>query len=528
MKRNWISKFSIVLILIGFISCRDLDIAPIDKDEVTSEGFFADAAAYQQVLTKIYAGFVLTGNQGPSGQGDVAGIDEGFSSYLRSFYYLSQMSTDELVVGWNDDGIRDLHNQNWSASNQFVEALYSRIFYNITLANEFIRQAAASSDPIVAGYAREARFLRALSYWHALDLFRNVPFVDETDEVGAFLPEQIDGADLFDWIEAELLEILPDMAPTGNSDYYARADQGAARMLLAKLYLNAEVYTGTARWDDAVTYSAALIDDGNYSLEADFDDVFAADNHLSNEIIFHVFHDGTVSQSFGGVTMIINGGIGGSMSPADYGVSGGWGGTRTTAAFVDKFTDDVIDASFTEASAVDSRANLFTQDQEKEITDIATFSNGYAHTKFKNITSDGSPGSNGTFVDTDFPMFRLADAYLMYAEATVRGATNGDQARALSLVNELRERAYGSTAGNITAGDLNLDFLLDERSRELALECHRRTDLVRFGQFTDGTYLWPWKGGVADGATVSSTFNVFPIPASDLSANPNLVQNAGY
>lgn len=528
MKRNWIYSISLICVLGMFVSCRDLDVTPIDDDELTSKDFLSTPEAYQQLLAKIYAGLVLTGNQGPAGSGDVQGIDEGFSSYLRSFYYLSEMTTDELVVGWNDDGIRDLHNQNWSASNQFAEALYSRIFYNITLANEFIRTASGSSDPIVQGYVLEARFMRALSYWHALDLYRNVPFITDADAVGAFLPTQATPQELFDYIESELLAIEPNMAATGNAEYYARADQGAARMLLAKLYLNAEVYIGEAHNAEAATYAELVADDPSYALEANYDHVFAADNHLSNEIIFHVYHDGAISRSFGGVTMIINGGIGGSMTPLDYGVTGAWGGTRTTAAFVDKFEDDVIDDSFTEATAVDSRANFYTQGQDRDIEDIAIFTNGFALTKFKNVTSGGANGSNGEFVDTDFPLFRLADAYLMYAEATLRGASTGDAAKALGYVNELRERAYGNTSGNITTGELTLDFILDERARELYQECHRRTDLVRFGQFSNGTYLWPWKGGVADGTTVSSTFDVFPIPASDLSANPNLVQNDGY
>jgi hypothetical protein len=124
-------------------------------------------------------------------------------------------------------------------------------------------------------------------------------------------------------------------------------------------------------------------------------------------------------------------------------------------------------------------------------------------------------------------MFRLADAYLMYAEAVVRGGTGGDMATAVGYINDLRNRAYGSTMGNITMADLDLPFLLDERSRELYWECHRRTDLIRFGKFTAG-YNWTWKGGTKEGNDVNEKYNIFPIPSSDLGANPNLQQNAGY
>ncbi|MGC8802186.1 MAG: RagB/SusD family nutrient uptake outer membrane protein [Bacteroidales bacterium] len=131
-------------------------------------------------------------------------------------------------------------------------------------------------------------------------------------------------------------------------------------------------------------------------------------------------------------------------------------------------------------------------------------------------------------MDTDFPMFRLADVYLMYTEATLRGATNGNRAKALQYVNELRTRAYGGSIGNITDSQLTLDFILDERARELYWEGHRRTDLIRFGKFSGGNYIWPWKGKVKEGTATPAHLDLFPIPASDLNANPNLVQNPGY
>jgi hypothetical protein len=181
-----------------------------------------------------------------------------------------------------------------------------------------------------------------------------------------------------------------------------------------------------------------------------------------------------------------------------------------------------------ERSAFDKRAMFFTEGQTLEIFDIGNFNDGYAIEKFKNITSDGATGSNLTFPDTDFPMFRLADAYLMYAEAVLRGG-GGSQATALDLVNAIRTRAYGGeTGGNISSGELTLDFILDERARELYWECHRRTDLVRYGKFTGGSYLWPWKGNVAGGSSTDGKFDIFPLPDADVNANSNLQQNPGY
>ena len=179
-------------------------------------------------------------------------------------------------------------------------------------------------------------------------------------------------------------------------------------------------------------------------------------------------------------------------------------------------------------NSFDKRAMFWTDGQNLDIADIGTFTDGYAITKWKNVKSTGQAGSDPTFCDTDFPLFRLGDVFLMYAEATLRGGGGGDLSTALTLVNALRTRAYGDAGGNITASDLTLDFILDERGRELYWEATRRTDLIRYGKFTTSAYIWPWKGGIAEGISVSDFYNIFPIPSADVSANPNLVQNPGY
>ncbi len=515
----------VALIAIGFTSCLDdLNLTPIDPDVVTSASVYEDPAAYKQVLAKTYAGLALTGQQGPAGAGDVGGIDEGESSYIRQTFYMQELTTDEAVIGWNDKTIKDFHNMSWAASDAFIAAMYYRIFYQISLCNEFLRE--TTSDKLnsrghsdiqgeVDTYRAEVRFLRALSYWHALDFFGSVPFVTEDDPIGAFNPPQTDAQSLFNYVESELLAIESAlMAPRSNE--YARADQGAAWMLLAKLYLNAETYTGANRYSDCLTYCEKVIG-GGYSLEPKYYDLFGADNDNSPELIFLVASDGKRSQTWGATTFLLHAPIGGSMNPADLGTNSGWGGLRTTSAFVNKF-DDI-------SGSTDQRANFHTDGQSLEITDIGVFESGYAIKKFHNTTRNGVQGSDGTFPDTDFPMFRLADAYLMYAEAVKRGG-GGDESTALGYLNAIRERAYGgSTSGNIS--EYNLDFIIDERARELYWENHRRTDLRRFGLFTSSSYLWPWKGGVANGIGVDECRNVFPIPAADLTANPTLSQVGG-
>ncbi len=171
---------------------------------------------------------------------------------------------------------------------------------------------------------------------------------------------------------------------------------------------------------------------------------------------------------------------------------------------------------------------FFTDGQTLEVEDYRDFNDGYAVTKWKNVTHTGEPGKRLEYADTDFPMFRLADVYLIYAEATARGASGSDMSRAVDLVNELRERADGSNAANITQEDLSPEFILDERARELYWEAHRRTDLRRFGRFTGGDYVWSWKGNQQQGAGTDSRYEIFPIPSSDINSNLNLTQNPGY
>lgn len=507
-------------------SCeKDLDRFP--KSEITSNNVYNDFANYKGVLAKAYAGLAISGQDGGDGRADVGGIDAGTSNYLRQYFQMQELPTDEAIMAWNDGNLPDIHNMTWGANNEFIRAIYYRIMYQVGVANELIRETSddkLSSRNITGSnaeearlYRNEARFLRALSYWHAIDLFGNVPFVTENDKIGSTLPKQISRADLFKYLESELKE-LETLLKDPRTNEYGRADKGAVWMLLAKLYLNAEVYTGTAKYAEARTYAEKVIGAG-YSLKSNYASLFLADNHLNNpEVIFSVNFDGLKTQTWGGTTFIIHAGVGGSMDANNFGINGGWSGLRSTKNFVNLFPS-------TDGSQ-DARGRFHSAGQDLEINNFSTFTEGYPFIKFKNVTSTGVAGSDasGNFVDTDFPMFRLADAYLIYAEAVLRGG-GGSTATALGYINSLRTRANAST---ISASNLTLDFILDERARELAWEAHRRTDLIRFGKFTSATYLWPFKGGAKNGKGVEDYRTLYPIPSSDLIANPNLKQNTGY
>ena len=520
MKIHKIKSLAVILVTLMFTSCvKDLNVTPKDPNIVTSLTVYSSPAAYKEGLAKLYATFAVSGQQGPAGQADIAGIDEGFSNYIRQYWNAQELSTDEAVMAWNDASIKDFHWQTWASNDVFIAAIYSRIMYTVALCNEYIRATAGNTDADIAKYNAEARFLRALAYYHAIDMFGNPPFVTETDTPGAFFPKQTTRAALFTYIETEL-KAIENLLGAPKFEY-ARADQAAAWTLLAKLYLNAKVYTGTDKNSECVTYCSKVIGAG-YTLATKYANNFTADNNLSPEMIFPITSDGQNTQTYGGMTYLIHSEIGGSMPPAQFGVGGGWGGIRTTKAFVAKFTDT--------SGATDKRAMFWTDGQKLEISDIGQFTNGWAITKYSNLTSTGAaaPHAHPDFVDTDFPMFRLADVYLMYAEGVLRGATTGNASSALGYVNALRQRAYGNTNGNITAGQMTLDFILDERSRELYWEGCRRTDLVRFAKFTGSAYLWPWKGKAAVGASTESFRDLYPIPSNDLGANPTLKQNPGY
>lgn len=532
IKHNIITFIGLLIISLFVVSCiNDLDTEPIDKDVLTPNNVFSSDSAYLQLLAKCYAGLTVTGQQGPSGDRDILVGDEGESHFLRQVWMAQELTTDEAVVGWNDKTIKDFHYHTWTAADLFIAGLYNRLVFEVTICNEFVRRAEGLEEFQVE--TAEARFLRALSYWYLMDFFANPPFVTEDDDPGAFFPEQTNRVALFDYLESELLEIENIMSEPGMADY-GRADRAAAWMLLAKLYLNAEVYIGQAKYTECITYCNKITDAG-YTLSDEYADLFLADNDMQdNEIIFAVRHDGAQTKSWGGTNYLVHAAIGGTMPDLlnNFGVAAGWGGLRTTQALINKFSlnNDSRARTFEDASNNNEpwKSMVYIGDHTLEINDIGKFEDGYALVKFKNLTSTGAQASSDEWTDTDWPMFRLADVYLMYAESVLRGGEGGNLGTAVNYVNEIRERAYGDNSANITSGELTLDFILDERARELYWEAHRRTDLIRFDKFTGSNYLWPWKGKVKEGTATDDKYQLFPIPSSDLNANPNLEQNPDY
>lgn len=538
LKYKSMASALLLSLIMGTSSCTsDLDTVPLDKEDVVSELVFSNTIdAYEQSLAKIYAGLAMSGNAGGDGDSDVAGVDGGSqASFLRGLWNLQELTTDEAHCCWNDVGIPDFNYNSWSSSNVFIKGLYYRFYYQVNLANAFLREttdeklSSRGADETVKStvkiYRAEARFMRALAYYYLLDMFRNVPFVTEESTVGTTLPQQIMAKDLFTYVEKELTECAADMqAPVvGYSSSYGHASKAAAWSLLSRLYLNAETYIGTAKYTESITYSKQVIAAG-YELEPVYANMFKADNDHSKEMILPVRYEGVNTQTWGGMTFLLCSGEPSSMQSAVNAV-GAWQGNRGRSSLLKTFEKET-------GYNDDSRKSMLHPELTTniEIAIPGTYTNnGIPVVKYYNVNKNGSlPASNIAY--TDFPLFRLGEIYLNYAEAVLRGGTGGDKTTALKYVNDLRTRAYSGLIddASIAASELTLDFILDERGREFFFEAQRRTDLVRFGKYSGSSYLWPWKGGSAAGKAISEIYNIFPIPADDMGANTNLVQNPGY
>lgn len=507
----------------GLGSCaNDLDISPINPQSDSS--FSQD-----EVYAKVYATLSLTGQQGAAGNADVAGVDEGSGSpFYRMILTVYEYPTDEVICSWTDTGIPDFFQMSWSSSNVPLTGFYSRLMYDVTLCNHFLEQTADLTDSKTITQRAEVRFIRALNYFYLMDGFGNPPFSETV--MMAENPPQIQRADLFEWLENELTDLEPDLV-SPRSGEFGQVDQASVWMLLSRMYLNAEVYTGTARWSDAITYARQIID-SNYGLASDYASLFMADNDENadamQEIILPLRLDGQNTRSYGAAQFAIAATHTAGMN--SWGSSEGWGGVRARQALVEKFFPDgnaplLVDETEMIEAAGDDRAIFFsgTSDDARtlEITDPYTFKQGFSIAKWTNIRSDGQSASDATWVDTDCPFFRTAEAYLTYAEATLRNG--GSQSDALEAVNTLRRRSHATELSSIT-----LDEILDEKAREFYFEGQRRTDLVRYGYFTGSAYTWDWKGGIQNGTSVNTYYNLFPIPSSDINVNSNLTQNPGY
>jgi hypothetical protein len=543
-----------------FSSCLgDLDTQPLDKNQLVAKDVYETAAGYKGVIAKCYASLIQTGQKGgDGGDGDVGGIDEGYSGYTRALFYLQTTVSDEIILhAGSSQGSRDLLYVNWNPSTSIIKYPYYRLYMTINYCNEFIRE--CTEDKLKERgvydelkdeyryYVAEARFIRAYCYSMICDLYGSGPFIEETMVVGS-LPHQKTRTEIYDYAVSELETVLP-LLKTSKTNQYGRIDQVAAWFLLARIYLNSEVYVGKKEYEKAYKYAKMVIDSKAYPLASDYRHIFLADNNTCSEIIWHLVQDADYAQSSAGTNFYVKALMNGNINKyLKTGVgTRGWGNARVTTQLVNLFesADQAFDVNdIWGNNKKDKRAQFFSVGHTKETwvdgKDFqGTFTNGYACIKWRNVKADGSELAEGgtVYSSIDYPMFRTADAYLMAAEAILRGG-GGSKSEALDYVNEVRDRAYMSgsygndASGRITEAELNLDFILDERGRELYTELIRRTDLIRFNKFTKD-HNWDWKGsdgkaGNYIGKDVDDKYKLFPIPQEEFTVNPYLTQNPDY
>lgn len=518
---KYYSLVALTAVTFGATSCiGDLDVTPINPQ--VTQTFDKDA-----VFAKVYAAFSLTGQQGAAGNNDIDIPDEGRYSLYRCLWNQNELTTDEAICAWGDAEVIELNTNSWSSTNTSTEALYARLYFIVVSSNHFLEQTAGSTDAATLKQRAEVRFLRALGYYYLMDLYGNVPF---TETISDQLPPQIKRADLYTYILKELTACEPDMYAPKSAPYY-RVDKAANWMLKSRIFLNAQVYTGTAQWDSAMIYSKKVMDSA-YKLAPVYKHIFMGDNagtvdgstvnKATDEIIFPIAADGIKTKSWGSSIFLLGSTKAGDMPSR--GTSEVWSGNRARAALVKKFFPDgtVPSAADLTAAAVDDRALLYSIDRTVEVTKITDFKKGLSVIKYSNDRADGKTPHDSQMPDMDIPFMRVAEAYLTYAEANLRSST-GSSAVALTTINALRTRSHAAPIVGLT-----LDKVLDEWAREFYFEARRRIDLIRFGYFSGSAYNWDWKGGVAAGTSFDSHYDIMPLPPGDINANTNLKQNPKY
>ncbi len=483
--RNITAAIGFMAASLTMTSCvKDLEVFPLDDTIVSTDTAYTTAEDYTMALNKIYGSWALAGQDG-AGDSDVDGLDAGNTVLMRSWWTLQEVSADFTKCAWSDTWVTPVNSMSWGTSVEPIEGVYYRCMFIVALVNDFMKNIDRAPESInKAEYSAESRFCRALAYYTLMDLYANPPFITESNY--SLRPSQLTRTELFDWIEAELQEIKNDL-PVKYSQY-GRADQSVVNALLARMYLNAEVYTGVARYTDAIAACNEIIATGNYSLADNYAELFMADNGenvaANKEIIFPIIFDGVSTQSYG-MAVLLFGSRGSSESNIEtYGCNSGWDGMRSTGNLIRNFEfESSSESNWSSDNIRDSRGIFYSNGRSIDITSsaIGTFTTeGWSVYKYTNLNSDGTPGKNSSFPDTDFPMFRLADIYLTYAEAVARGGSGGDTATAVKYINALRERGYGDNSGEITASWLTASTpisgtttsvaygnILNERAREL-------------------------------------------------------------
>lgn len=522
--------------LILLASCTDL--SENVYDQVTEENFNPTENDIPSLVAPAYT--------------PLRGMKLGWYSYFD----LQAESSDEMVTpvrpnGWYDGGtyIR-MHKHEWDRFQGQPASLYNQSFSGINAANRVIYQIESGVVPMEEGgdeLLAELRGIRAYYYWLLLDNFGNVPIV--TDFSDESLPEQSSRQQVYDFIISELEEVMPNLSEQTGQVTYGRFTAWAAKSLLARIYLNAEVYTGTAQWDNVISFTDDIIDNSPFQLQPTYRANFSLTNDTSEEIIWAVPYDevlGTGNQyhmkSFPPIMQRI---FGMEAQP--------WGGNAALPQFIDTYDED--DSRLDDTWLIGSYDDPDTGEELVEFVNYLEttesgvpqpFDWGYSPAKYETPV----PGAQ-VDISTDYPIFRYAEILMMKAEALLR---TGNADEAAVIVNQVRERNFDPfdedkmvTGADLTGGskypygfiedgevvdleggdDIEYGGFLDELGYEFAAEGFRRRQIIRF-KTTSGESVFTAKSWFKHRATNSSHLTIFPIGDGALNTNTNLSQNPGY
>ena len=392
----------------------DLDVDPINPQQTMEPDFDA-------VFNKIYASFALTGQEGPHGNRDLTSFDEGQSDFFRMFWYMNEFTTDEAHWIWaTDAGVPDVLHNTYGSTNDFSMGLYYRCYFTITLCNFYLDQIAEDGTEETAHRRAEVQFIRALNYFYLMDNYGNAAFIEHVSSEKA---EFYTRSQFFTYLEKEL-KACEESLPAAGKNSYGRVDKVAAQNLLARMYLNAEVYTGSPQWQNAMDYAEKVINNGYYHLNTEgatnpstgetytaYQMLFLADNDTNGaqyENILPVLFDGIKTQSHGGMNFLVLSCYSTEMSEAvPSGTDNSWGKcTRVRGKLIDTFFGKGVDAPETDdvkvmtAAASDDRALFYSKGYTRYITDESEKEQGYSCVKFRNVRSDGRGASALVKVDT--------------------------------------------------------------------------------------------------------------------------------
>jgi len=554
-----ISKYIVGLSLVaamGFTSCvNDLDVPEKDPNKETPEAMFQKdpKGTLDRLLAEIYQGLATASPWGPGST--ILGLagDAGATAFPRTVFFLEEIPSDEFSwLQFADAGLYELVTMAFAPDNEVMYTSYSRIYTQIALCNEFIRTVNQNRDLLSEDdaktadeYIRQAKIVRSLAYFYAIDCFGNTGYVDEESPSGA-APEQMNRADVYNKVVSTLEAVSAEYGDSYETPKYGYVGKECADALLSRFYLNAGVYTGTPAYDKCWQISQKIIAHhqgagfDNSGLADSYKALFGANNSeyaaggsRVNELIWSTPQDHAALQSYGGSTFYIAtvcGSIEGISAIDDCNFNAQWTCMVARQQLSERMGFDA------DGYPTDLRGELWKTSKDgfeignSTIMGNAGYGKGYAPLKYTNFAFDefgnleaDQPSSSESFADADWTVIRLAEIYLNAAEANIMGNA-GDQATALQYVNYVRGRAG---VEEWTVSQLTEANILDERSRELYGENIRRTDLVRHNKFAGGNYNWNWKGGSHDGQAVDITRNLYPIPTKVISFQ-GYKQNDGY